>query len=169
MRHIPQSSRVSISNINSLPDHTKLFPFEADIRGVSYYNTALYLLGDDGTGPKIWKASLDGSSEVSNIEEFADLGSVLGDVGPNDTFSDIVVSEDGMLYVATNRAESILEISADGLNIGALYPGVLYPSVTSLDWDSGEFLYANTVETTVEGSINSVIKINMQKKSAPDF
>jgi len=74
-----------------------------------------------------------------------------------------------MLYVATNRAESILEISADGLNIGALYPGVLYPSVTSLDWDSGEFLYANTVETTVEGSINSVIKINMQKKSAPDF
>ena len=169
VRHIPQSSRVSISNINSLPDHTKLFPFEADIRGVSYYNTALYLLGDDGTGPKIWKASLDGSSEVSNIEEFADLGSALGDVGPNDTFSDIVVSEDGMLYVATNRTESILEISADGLNIGALYPGVLYPSVTSLDWDSGEFLYANTVETTVEGSINSVIKINMQKKSAPDF
>ena len=56
-------------------------------------------------------------SEVSNIEEFADLGSVLGDVGPNDTFSDIVVSEDGMLYVATNRAESIFEISADGLSV----------------------------------------------------
>jgi len=74
-----------------------------------------------------------------------------------------------MLYVATNRTESILEISADGSTVGALYEGVLYPSVTSLDWDNGDFLYANTIQTTVEGSINSVIKINMQKKSAPDF
>jgi hypothetical protein len=71
--------------------------------------------------------------------------------------------------VATNRTESILEISADGSTVGALYEGVLYPSVTSLDWDNGDFLYANTIQTTVEGSINSVIKINMQKKSAPDF
>jgi hypothetical protein len=97
------------------------------------------------------------------------LGAALGDVGPDDTFSDMVIAEDGMLYVATNRTESILEISADGSTVGALYEGVLYPSVTSLDWDNGDFLYANTIQTTVEGSINSVIKINMQKKSAPDF
>ncbi len=74
-----------------------------------------------------------------------------------------------MLYVATNRSESILEISADGSTVSALYAGVLYPSVTSLDWDEGEFLYANTIATTVDGSVNSVIKINMQKKSAPDY
>jgi hypothetical protein len=73
------------------------------------------------------------------------------------------------LYVATNRSESILEISADGSTVGALYAGVLYPSVTSLDWDDGDFLYANTIATTVDGSVNSVIKINMQKKSAPDY
>ena len=86
-----------------------------------------------------------------------------------DTFSDLVIAEDGMLYVATNRSESILEISADGSSVGALYEGVLYPSVTSLDWDEGDFLYANTIQTTVDGCVNSVIKINMQKKSAPDY
>ena len=160
---------MNISNINSLPDNTMIFSFEKDLTGVSYFNSALYLLGKDETGPKIWKASLNDDSEVISLDEFADIGSALGDIDPNDTFSDIAIAEDGMLYVATNRAESILEISADGSTIGALYPGVLYPSVTSLDWDTGEFLYANTIETTVEGSVNSVIKINMQKKSAPDF
>ena len=169
VRHIPQSSRVNISNINSLPDNTMIFSFEKDLTGVSYFNSALYLLGKDETGPKIWKASLNDDSEVISLDEFADIGSALGDIDPNDTFSDIAIAEDGMLYVATNRAESILEISADGSTIGALYPGVLYPSVTSLDWDTGEFLYANTIETNVEGSVNSVIKINMQKKSAPEF
>ena len=169
VRHVPQTERVNISNINSLPDNTVIFPFEADLRGVSYYNSALYLVGKDDAGPKIWKASLNGNSEVTSVDEFTDLGAALGDVGPDDTFSDIVIAEDGMLYVATNRTESILEISADGSTVGALYEGVLYPSVTSLDWDNGDFLYANTIQTTVEGSINSVIKINMQKKSAPDF
>lgn len=169
VRHVPQTERVNISNINSLPDNTVIFPFEADVRGVSYYNSALYLVGKDEAGPKIWKASLNGNSEVTSVDEFADLGAALVDVGPDDTFSDMVIAEDGMLYVATNRTESILEISADGSTVGALYEGVLYPSVTSLDWDNGDFLYANTIQTTVEGSINSVIKINMQKKSAPDF
>lgn len=169
VRHVPQTERVNISNINSLPDNTVIFPFEADVRGVSYYNSALYLVGKDEAGPKIWKASLNGNSEVTSVDEFTDLGAALGDVGPDDTFSDIVIAEDGMLYVATNRTESILEISADGSTVGALYEGVLYPSVKSLDWDNGDFLYANTIQTTVEGSINSVIKINMQKKSAPDF
>jgi len=169
VRHVPQTERVNISNINSLPDNTVIFPFEADVRGVSYYNSALYLVGKDDAGPKIWKASLNDNSEVTSVDEFTDLGAALGDVGPDDTFSDIVIAEDGMLYVATNRTESILEISADGSTVGALYEGVLYPSVTSLDWDNGDFLYANTIQTTVEGSINSVIKINMQKKSAPDF
>ncbi len=169
VRHVPQTERVNISNINSLPDNTVIFPFEADVRGVSYYNSALYLVGKDEAGPKIWKASLNGNSEVTSVDEFTDLGAALVDVGPDDTFSDMVIAEDGMLYVATNRTESILEISADGSTVGALYEGVLYPSVTSLDWDNGDFLYANTIQTTVEGSINSVIKINMQKKSAPDF
>ena len=123
-------------------------------------------MGDDGLGQKYGKLVLMEAVKSLILEEFADLGSVLGDVGPNDTFSDIVVSEDGMLYVATNRAESILEISADGLNIGALYPGVLYPSVTSLDWDSGEFLYANTVETTVEGSMKLCHKDYAKKECA---
>lgn len=169
VRHVPQTERVSISNVNSLPDNTAIFPFEADIRGVSYYNSALYLVGKDEVGPKIWKASLNGNSEVTSVDEFADLGAALGDVGPDDTFSDIVIAEDGMLYVATNRVESILEVSADGSTIGALYEGVLYPSVTSLDWDDGDFIYANTIKSTVEGSVNSVIRINMQKKSAPDY
>jgi len=169
VRHIPQTDRVSISNINNLPDNTVIFPFEANLKGVSYYNSALYLLGRDDNGPKIWKADLNANSEVTTVSQFSDIGAALGDVTVDDTFTDLVIAEDGMLYVATNRSESILEISADGSTVSALYPGVLYPSVTSLDWDKGEFLYANTIATTVDGSVNSVIKINMQKKSAPDY
>ena len=169
VRHIPQTDRVSISNINNLPENTAIFPFEANLKGVSYYNSALYLLGKDDNGPKIWKADLNADSEVTTVSLFSDIGAALGDVTVEDTFTDLVIAEDGMLYVATNRSESILEISADGSTVGALYAGVLYPSVTSLDWDDGDFLYANTIATTVDGSVNSVIKINMQKKSAPDY
>ena len=169
VRHVPQVDRVNITNVNSLPDNTAIFPFEANLKGVSYYNNALYLLGRDDVGPKIWKADLNANSEVIAVSLFTDIGAALGDVTVDDTFSDLVIAEDGMLYLATNRNESILEISADGSSVGALYAGVLYPSVTSLDWDEGDFLYANTIQTTVDGSVNSVIKINMQKKSAPDY
>jgi hypothetical protein len=169
VRHVPQVDRVNITNVNSLPDNTAIFPFEANLRGVSYYNNALYLLGRDDLGPKIWKADLNANSEVTNVSLYSDIGASLGNVTVEDTFTDLIIAEDGMLYVATNRSESILEISADGSSVGALYEGVLYPSVTSLDWDEGDFLYANTIQTTVDGSVNSVIKINMQKKSAPDY
>jgi hypothetical protein len=105
---------------------------------------------------------------VPSTAIFSDIGSSI-EIGSGDIFTDIVMAEDGMIYVSTNRKEGILEISADGKSIKPLYEGVLYPSVNSLDWTDSEYLIAATTSSNRTGSKNSVIKINMQKKGAPDF
>jgi len=168
VRHIPQESRVNVTNINNLPDNTKVYPLEANLTGVFYYDNALLFVGSDEVGPKIWKATLDSNSDIVATTVFADLATAI-DIGSGDIFTDIVVAEDGMVYVSTNRKEGIFEISADGNTVKPLYEGVLYPSVNSLDWSDSEYLIAATTVSSREGSRNSVIKINMQKKGAPDF
>ena len=168
VRHIPQETRVNVTNLNSLPDNTKVYPLVANLTGVFFYNNALLLVGSDDAGPKIWKAVLDTNSDITEVSVFSDLASAIT-IGSGDVFTDIVVAEDGMVYVSTNKKEGIFEISADGKTVKPLYEGVLYPSVNSLDWTDSEYLIAATTASNREGSKNSVIKINMQKKGAPDF
>lgn len=169
VRHVPQESRVSISNINSLPDNTKIYPLEANLTGVFYFSSSLYLLGSDEAGWKVWKADLDANSDVSGVSVFVDLNEKLGDMADGDRFTDIVMAEDGMVYVSTNRAEGILAIAADGSSVAPLYEGVLYPVVTSMDWGDGVHLYISTIQTSNPLSQSSAVMVNMQKLGAPDF
>lgn len=169
VRHVPQTERVNITNISQLPDNTKLYPFEAEIRAVQYFGGFLYLLGSDDGGAKIWKATLDDNSDVTEVNVFVDLETALGDVASGDVFNDMVLSADGMVYVATNRTEGVIAISADGQQAGPLYEGVLYPNVVSLEWGEGVYLYAATLTGTLSTSKSSMIKINMQKQGAPEY
>lgn len=169
VRHVPQVARVNITNINSLPDNTKIYPLDANLTGVFYYSNALYLLGSDEAGWKVWKADLDSNSDVSGASVFVDLNEKLGDVTTAHRFTDIVMAADGMVYVSTNRAEGILEIAADGSTVEPLYEGVLYPVVTSMDWGDGVHLYISTTATSDPLSQSSVVLVNMQKEGAPDY
>lgn len=168
VRHVPQTERVNITSLSNLPDNTKVYPLEANLTGVFYYESTLFLLGSDAVGHKIWKAELDNNSDITNMSVFSNLSNEI-EIGTGDVFTDIVMAEDGMIYISTNRKEGIFAISADGNTVNPLYEGVLYPSINSLDWTDSEYLIAASTVSNRDGSRNSVIKINMQKKGAPDF
>lgn len=169
VRHIPQTERVNITSINSLPDHTKIFPFVANVRSIRYYDNKLYLLGSDAEGFKVWTLDLNENQEPINQRVLIDLNTKIDDFTTGNNFSDMAIASDGYIYIATNRVEGIFSVSPDGQEINPLYEGVIYPSVTALEWGEGPFLYATTIESLLGSSRNSVIKINMQKTGSTNF
>jgi hypothetical protein len=147
-----------------------VYPLEADLGGITYYQNSLYVVGKDETAAKIWKVDLDANRDVTNVSEHANLSDLLGDVNlAAHNFTDMVMAEDGMIYIATNRSEGIIQVAADGSSASGLYPGVIFPRVTSMDWGSDEFLYISVTAPDNAEYTNNVLRVNMQKLSAPDF
>lgn len=169
-RHRPQESRVSIRNIDDLPDNTSIYPLEANLTGIKYFQNSLYVVGTDETSAKIWKIDLDNNRDIISINEFANLNTLIDDLDiESDNFNDLEIAEDGMMYIATNRQEGIIQVAADGTSASGLYPGVIFPRVTSMDWGTDEFLYISLNAPSNAEYTNNVLRVNMQKLSAPDF
>lgn len=170
VRHEPQAARAGVSNIGSLPPHTKIYPFTANSDAVFFFENKLYVVGNDGTSAKVWELELDANKDVVATNEFADLSVLLGDVNlSTDTFNDMSMASDGTIYIATNRSEGIIQVSPDGSSAGALYPGVVLPNVNSMYWGDNEFLYISVVAPAEAEHTNNVLRVNMQKQGAPDY
>jgi len=171
VRHEPQTARTNITNVNALPDNTKLYEFAANASAVFYFDNKLYVVGDDGTSAKIWTLDLDASRDVVAVNEFANLSVLLGNVNlATNVFTDMSMSADGMVYISTNRAEGIIEVQADGSSAAGLYPGVVLPIINGLYWqDNSEYLFISRVAPDLVEYTNNVLRVNMQKTGAPDY
>lgn len=171
VRHEPQTARTSISNINALPDNTKIYEFAADASAVFYFENKIYVAGNDGEAAKVWTLDLDANRDVTAINEFANLSVLLGDVNlATLQLNDMSMAADGTVYIATNRAEGIIEVSPDGSAAAGLYPGVIQPLINGIYWqDNSEYLFISRVAPDGVEYTNNVLRVNMQKAGAPDF
>lgn len=171
VRHTPQEARVNISNVANLPDHTKIYEFAADASAVFYFENKLYVAGNDGEAAKIWTLDLDANRDVVAINEFANLSVLLGNVNlATLQLNDMTMSADGTVYIATNRAEGIIQVSADGSAASGLYPGVVLPTINALYWQNNtENLFISRIAPEGVTYTNNVLRVNMQKAGAPDF
>lgn len=171
VRHEPQTDRTAISNINALPDNTKIYEFAADASAVFYFENKIYVAGNDGEAAKVWTLDLDANRDVTAINEFANLSVLLGDVNlATLQLNDMSMAADGTVYIATNRAEGIIEVSPDGSAAAGLYPGVIQPLINGIYWqDNSEYLFISRVAPDGVEYTNNVLRVNMQKAGAPDF
>lgn len=171
VRHVPQTARVNISNVASLPDNTKIYEFAADASAIFYFEDKLYVVGNDGEAAKIWALDLDANRDVVAVNEFANLSVLLGDVNlATNQFTDMTMAADGTVYISTNRPEGIIEVQADGTAATGLYPGVVLPTINSLYWqDNSNYLFISRVAPDGVEYTNNVLRVNMQKPGAPDY
>lgn len=171
VRHVPQTARVNITNVASLPDNTKIYEFAADASAIFYFDDKLYVVGNDGEAAKIWALDLDTNRDVVAVNEFANLSVLLGDVNlATNQFTDMTMAADGTVYISTNRPEGIIEVQADGSAATGLYPGVVLPTINALYWqDNSNYLFISRVAPDGVEYTNNVLRVNMQKPGAPDY
>ena len=156
-------SRVRVSDKN-----VKSFPFNGDVRSVRVYDGYVYLgaLLDSVEG--VWRFRIVSPDSIGAREEYFNLTSVYG-AGKGSVYA-VTFAADGDMYLGTDHADGI-RVVHPSKNSEPLYPGVLQPRSLSFAWGTGPYLYVSRNGGVVNSVsvANSVVKINMQKTSAPYY
>lgn len=146
-----------------------VFKAKANIRSVRVYNDFLYVGGKVDSIEGVWRAPIDGSSNLGAFTEYFNLSMQPG-YSPNGVgvFA-ITFNTDGEMYIGTDGPDGILLVAPNATAVRKYYPGLFVPNAQNLlfAWGNGGNLYvtrrANGVTT------NMLLKINTQKQSAPYF
>ena len=156
-------SRVRVSDKN-----VKSFSFKGDVRSIRVYNGYVYLGGLLDSVEGVWRFRIVSPDSIDAREEYFNLTSVYG-AGKGSVYA-VTFAADGDMYIGTDHADGVLVVHP-GKNSEPLYPGVLQPRSLAFAWDTGPYLYVsrnggivNSVSVT-----NSVVKIDVQKTSAPYY
>jgi len=129
------------------------------IRAVRVYEDYVYVGVSEPAPGGIWRNRI-----LSADGQLGDNELVLECTGPlaGNLISDITFSDDGDLYVATDRdPDPVLVLHGDG-TLETLYPGRLESPATQLCWGNGNYLYMNKSDVRHVG----VIRIIMGKRGA---
>lgn len=147
------------------------FPFQAQLRAVRVFNGNLYVAGLKSGVEGIWKIPIDASGNLGTEELYFNLTSNLTGVKINA----MTFSEDGDLFLGTDRSTDPIIIIKPDKSAQTLYPGVIpAKNIVAMYWPDGNFLY---VTREVERNITSgaiirnqtILKIDIQKPGAQYF
>jgi len=138
------------------------------VRAVRYFNGYVYVAGlTRDSVAAVWRNQ---------------IGSAPNDLGPNEMVinvtdelgEDIIVyslafAQDGDMYIGTTAVpDPILVVHPDGSN-EPLYPGILAPQIFDMAWGNDNFLYVTRRASVLAGTDPRVLRIDMQKLSAPYY
>ncbi len=78
----------------------------------------------------------------------------------------IAFSQDGKMLIGTDQEEGILVLHKSG-SLSPLYKGILGPSIYTITWGNGKYIYVTRKNTDVKK--RRVLKINTRMKGAPYY
>ena len=133
---------------------------------VRVYNGYLYVAGKNATEEAIYKYKINSDASLGNQEKYFDIGVKYG-LGKVNVGS-LAFSVDGELILGTDQTDALILVNAAG-SASTLYPGLLAPTARSIAWSTKKNLFyvRDFLETT--GQVNSLIRVDMQKLSAPYY
>lgn len=144
------------------------FPFQAQLRAARVYNGSLYVAGLKSGVEGIWKIPIDANGELGTEELYFSLTANFPGVKTNA----ITFSEDGDLFLGTDRSSNPIIIVKPDKSIQTLYTGVIpAKNIISMYWPSGNFLYVTreAERDATSGSLirnQTILKIDIQKPGA---
>lgn len=131
------------------------FPFEPTVRGLASTDEALYAATATVSGGIVSQSAVyrfpfgaDGSIGSGGV-----IYNVTAELGAGIGANAVAVARDGTVFVATNAADPVVQVSPDGA-ASILYPGVLPTPITALSWGLGSTLYA--IQGTVDIQVDPV-------------
>jgi sugar lactone lactonase YvrE len=137
------------------------FNFDASLRAVRVFNNHLYVAGSFSGVEGIWKIPIDNNGDLGSEELYFSLE----DNYPNVSTNAMTFSQDGDLYLGTDREVDPLIVVHPNGSSETLYPGVFPGSgVVSMYWPQGNILYVTRATST--GLNQSILWIDLQKPGA---
>jgi len=135
----------------------KKFTNSGTVNALRVVENTIYAVTSDNNNELIWKIPIISSDSLGLPELYYNISSGIDSLIK---VTDIVVAQDGDLYVGTDKTADPIYVIHPDLSFEIFYPGILNSAVYSLVWGNENFLYmANTV-----ASINTtILKIDMQK------
>lgn len=146
----------------------KEYPFQAQLRAVRVYNDHLYVAGLKSSVEGIWKIPIDSNGDLGTEELYFSMT----DNFPGVKTNAITFSEDGDLFLGTDRSTDPVIIVKPDKSYQTLYPGVIpAKNIVSMYWPNGNFLYVTREAETdaTSGSLirnQTILKIDIQKPGA---
>jgi hypothetical protein len=134
-----------------------------DIKDVRVYNDYVYVEAEAGTVKAIYRHKIqDASGALGPKEPVLDL-STTGDYASS-VFKDIVISQDGIFYIATNNANPIMIYDPIQNRQDVLYKYIIPSAAEKLVWGNGNYVYM-----IQSGSKWDLLRINMGLPGAPYY
>lgn len=140
------------------------FSFNATLRAARVFNNYLYVAGLKSGVEGVWRFPIDANGNLGAEELYFSLT----DSYPNVQTNSMTFSQEGDLYLGTNKeVDPIIVVHPNGSS-EPLYPGVIPAAdIISMYWPQGEKLYV-TITATAELD-QTVIWIDIQKPGAVYF
>lgn len=186
---VGNNTRIARFEIDT-PANVELYDFTANLRGVRYYNSQLFVSGNINGEEQIYVFDIDSNNNLTNGRSYFKLTS-------NSKFIDktrltrLEIDTDGVLYVGvdapieTNTIDGklsystnngIIQIESDGTS-SFLYEGVIPGNVANLYWTFDKFLNIIYEKiTTTSGGETIIVQnhrffsVNMlEKRGAPRY
>ncbi len=140
------------------------------IKGVRVLNGYVYVAGTQGdTLAAVWRNKINGPGNLDPRELVFNL--TAANIMEGIELLSFAFDADGNMYLGTNAPDPIIVVKADQ-NYSAfepLYPGYLLPDVFDMAWGTGTYLYVTRRANSGANSTTRIIRINVQKKSAPYY
>lgn len=157
-------AKVKRTDVNDFKTYTLPFT-SATIRGIRYFNNAIYIGGTIVNKERVYKIPLlpNGDLDLNNMEELAVISDIKACL-----IKAITLDADGNVYVGTDLAADPIFIIYPNKTVETFYPGVLKGKVLGFAWDSGTNLIYSR-ERLNDKETDIIVKVNTLKQGAPNY
>lgn len=142
------------------------FPIDYTVSALRVYNGYLYVAGKNSTEEAIYKYKINSNTSLGNKEKYFDISAAYGlnkiQVGSMNFFTD------GGLILGTDLPDAFLSISTGG-TASTFYPGIINPYARSMIWGPSVNLYYIREYIEAGATLHTLIRVDMQKLSAPYY
>jgi hypothetical protein len=141
------------------------FPIDYTALAVRVFNGHLYVAGKKDNEEAIYRYKINSYTSLGSKELFFNIGSTYGlnkvQIGA------MTFSEDGDLILGTNQTNAFILIK-NGI-ASAMYTGLIAPYARSIAWGTKKNLFYVKEYTEGTSIFHSLIRVDMQKLSAPYY
>ena len=141
------------------------FAIDYTATSVRVYNGYLYVAGTKDTEEAIYRYKINSNTSLGAQEKVFDISAAYG--LKKVTVGSITFAEDGDLIVGTNRADAFLLIKNG--NATTMYAGLCGPSVKAMGFGTKKNLFYVREITEGTSLYRTLMRVDMQKLSAPYY
>lgn len=141
------------------------FVIDYTVSSVRVYNDYLYLAGKNSTEEAVYRYKINSTKSLGPKEKYFDIGTAYG-LGKVQVGS-ITFSQDGELIIGTDKTDAFVSVVSGTAT--TFYPGLLNPLVKSMCWGTGKNLFYIREYIEAGATLHTIIRVDMQKLSAPYF